>query len=567
MNERLLHLEGTVDGQAVSVALGPGRHVVGRARECAVCLPNPSVSRRHAEIVIDAGGAVVRDLGSRNGTRVNGAAVALPSPLAAGDRLGIADLELQVQAAPGAARPAGASAAAPLTMADLADPALQTAGEELSWEEILDLRRSGTSAAATVAGAERHARLFQVLAEAGDLLTVPRDPGELYEPILDLVESALSPDRTLLLLYEDEGDEPVVRASRLRGRQPRERLALSRTMIERVLREKTSFLTGDAMLDPRFQAQQSIIAQGIRCAMAAPLFDNERVIGLLYADCADLSRRYGRDELRAFTLLANVVAVAISHARYHVLEEEKRRLDAELGAARAILLRLLPDAPADCPGYELAAVQEPCHEVGGDLYDTVPLPDGRLALVMGDVAGKGLGAALLVSSLMPALHLLLEESLEPAPLIQRLNRQLFRTTDAERFVTLFLGLLDPVSGRVAYVNAGHSPPLVIAADGQGRALPPTGLPVGAFEDIPFKAGEVTLAPGDLLALYSDGVTEATAAGDADDEYGTPRLQELLQRERARPAADIVASVRADLARFSGDVPAADDITLVVVRRR
>ena len=240
---------------------------------------------------------------------------------------------------------------------------------------------------------------------------------------------------------------------------------LSRTVIERVLGERVSFLIEDAQRDAALQAQMSIVSQGLHTAMAAPLFDNQSVIGLLYADSADTADRYTTDELKAFTLLANCIAVALTHARYHTMEAEKQRLDTELGAARRIMATLLPaEAPA-VPGWELLTHLESCTEVGGDLYDVFPLPDGRLAVVIGDVAGKGLGAALLVSSLLPLLRGLAGSIADLSDLVHRLNAVLFAATEPIRYATLFVGLLDPATGELAYVNAGHNPPYVVRGDG------------------------------------------------------------------------------------------------------
>ena len=173
--------------------------------------------------------------------------------------------------------------------------------------------------------------------------STPGTPEELFEPILDLVDAAVMPERALIALLDDRSGEPQVRASRVRGGGQAPNLMLSRTVINRVLGERVSFLIEDAQQDAAFQAQMSIVTQGVRTAIAAPLFDNENVIGLLYADSADSHDRYTTDELKAFTLLANCVAVALSHARYHTMEAEKQRLEAELGAARRIMSTLLPE--------------------------------------------------------------------------------------------------------------------------------------------------------------------------------------------------------------------------------
>jgi sigma-B regulation protein RsbU (phosphoserine phosphatase) len=369
----------------------------------------------------------------------------------------------------------------------------------------------------------------------------------------------------MVLLHEDGREEPVVRASRIKQMAGvSTQIMLSRTMVEKVVEERTSFLTLDAMHDPRFEAQESIILQGTRSAMAAPLFDNEHVIGVLYADTTDPATRYSRDELRTFTILANLIGVKITQARLAAAEEEKRRLELQLQTAKEIMTRILPEHVAAIEGYEVCAFQEPSLTVGGDLYDARVLSDGRSMIMMGDVTGTGIGAALLVSNIMASLHLLLEESLTPLELVTRLNRHVWRSTDPMHFVTLFVGILDATTGRVDYVNAGHNPPLLVGADGAAEEIGATGVPVGTLEDFAFAAGSARIEPGGVLLLYSDGIPEAELPDGAD--FGMERLHAIVSRERARGAERIVASLREEVREFLGDTPAGDDITLLCVRR-
>jgi sigma-B regulation protein RsbU (phosphoserine phosphatase) len=297
--------------------------------------------------------------------------------------------------------------------------------------------------------------------------------------------------------------------------------------------------------------------------VAAPLFDNEDVIGLLYADDTR-AKRISRDELRAFTLLANAIAVALTHSRYHQLEEEKRRQDAQLATASEILDHILPSELPAVPGWELSASLEPCYEVGGDLYDARRLPDGRLAFIVGDVTGKGLGAALLVSQVLSLARFMIGEGWAPGPLMDRLNREIFLTTDFVRFTTAFLGFLDPATGRVACVNAGHNPPMLIRADGRVETCSTGGLPVGVLADTTYTVNEVAMGPGDILAVFSDGIPETVNA--EDEEYGEARFGQVVAALRAEPLGQISAAALADLARFRGACEVGDDITLVMLRR-
>jgi len=536
-------LVGRNDGAQIRFPLTDGRHVVGRTAECDLVLGNPSVSRRHASLLCSGGRVLVEDLGSHNGTRVNNTVVTAPTPLSPGDEVSFADVVLHF----GEPRDTGGTL--------VLDKNLQSGGLAVSWDEVQDRKPTGQ---------RKRSELFRCLAGAGDLLTTPRAPEELFEPILDLVEGAMGPERAFLLLSDDGKTDPTIRASRLSGGGDGSKVTLSHTMVDRVLKEKTSFLLEDNDSMSDMMQQQSIVSQGIRSAMATPLFDNKDVIGILYADTTDPTRHYTRDELVAFSLLANVIAVALTHARYDAMEAEKRRLDTELEAARSILQTILADDLPDIPGHEVCVHLEPCFEVGGDLYDVSTLPDGRVSVIVGDVSGKGLGAALLVSSMVPLLRAMLEAETDLGALLSNLNRQLWRTTDPVRYATLFVGVLDPATGRLEYVNAGHNPPVVVRTDGAIEIIKSTGMPVALMPEGVWNSGEVTLDGGDHMALFSDGIPETWK--DEDTEYGEERLQRILVERRGQDVATVRDAALADVEEFRGDAPVGDDVTLLLLRR-
>lgn len=537
-----LTLVGTVEGKPVRQELEQGVLVIGRGAEAGLRLPVASVSRRHVEIHRTGDKVVVEDLGSRNGTRVNGRPVSGSMEVQPGDRIDVAGIVLQLEGDH------------PVDLTCYNESATLVPEEEISWEEVRAERQTKR---------DRQSRLFQILAEAGELLTIRREPEELYEPILDLVETALDPERGFILLVQEGQPDPVVVASRIKGTRQGDSLALSRTMVARVLHHRTSFLTTDPVNDPNMDGAMSMVSQSIRTAVAAPLFDNEEVIGLLYADDTR-AKRISRDELRAFTQLANSIAVAITHSRYHQMEEEKRRQDAQLETASEILNHILPSDLPTVPGWELSASLEPCYEVGGDLYDARPLPDGRLAFFLGDVTGKGLGAALLVSQVLSLARFMIGEGWAPAPLMTRLNREIFLTTDFVRFTTAFMGYLDPATGRVECVNAGHNPPVLVRADGRIETCATGSLPVGVLEDTQYTVNELVMEPGDILSVFSDGIPETVDA--QDEEYGEDRFARVVAERRLTPLKQISDAVLTDLALFRGDVEVGDDITLVMLRR-
>jgi serine phosphatase RsbU (regulator of sigma subunit) len=535
-------LVGKMKGRAARHFLREGEQIVGRAATSHVRLPDSSVSRTHAKIVLEDGKVTLTDLESSNGTFVDGARITEPRELELGNMLAFADVELKlIESTP-----------PDETMFSQNGSSIESSSVTL--EEIFG--RAG--------GGDERTNLFRILAEAGELLATQRPLDELYEVILDHVERLATCDRAVILLMEEGKEEPVVRASRLKPGAAEGELVLSRTMVRKVLEQRSGLLTSDAQQDPRFQQQQSIVSQGIRSAMAAPLFDNEKVIGILYADTTDPASWYNRDELRTFTTLANLIGVKITQARLAEAEEEGRRLAREVQAAKDILAYILPTDLGCALGYEIGTYHEPCLEVGGDLYDVKCLEDGRVLFLTGDVAGKGLGAALLVSNIMPIISVLIDGTKDLTELVTRLNRQIFLSTDPIHYATLFLGVLHPSTGEVDYVNAGHNPPYLLAPGCEIEEIAATGTPIGMLESAPFTCGHLTIAPGGMLFLFSDGIPEAQNEGG--DFYEEHRLRDILCRERDNSAEEIVASVKADLNRFVGDASPTDDITMLLLKR-
>jgi len=543
-----LILRGQLGGRQLAIPLTTGTHVVGRGADCNVRLEEPSVSRRHAELQVDGAQAAVTDLGSSNGTLVNGRPLTGRAPLAPGDRLALGNLHLVVE-----------STENPTTHGHLAsdrfvDQTMVRMGESVTLDEVRD-----------TGDRTRHkkAHLFRVLAQAGELLTDPRGPEELFEPLLELVEEAIGPERTFLLLTDEKDDDPRIVASRLRDGDDTG-MILSRTLVGQVLAQRTAFLTEDASLDARLAGGESIVGAGTRSAMAAPLFDNERVIGLLYADTRNPAVRFDRDELKAFVLLANVVAVAITNARYRAMERERQRLATELGAARRIMSRLLPREMPEIGGVSVCAHLESCEEVAGDLYDVQVLPDGKVLFVVGDVSGKGLPAALIVAGPLPAIRVAVQDCRELGRLVAHVNTQLCASTEAVRFATLFLAIVDLEQGCLRYVNAGHNPPLLVAPDGSLTQLAAAAPPVGMVPGLDFPVAEAEFVAGARLVCYSDGVTEAMNA--AEEMYGEERLYEVLTGGKDLGLAELQQRVLADVEAFTGGAAQSDDVTLLVAQR-
>jgi len=301
-----------------------------------------------------------------------------------------------------------------------------------------------------------------------------------------------------------------------------------------------------------------------RLVLAVPLVAGGRAEGVL-AIGERASGKPFSDEDRAVALtLARQALGALEAARLRRIRDQKERQDRELQTAREIQTSLLPRRPPEVPGFEVAAASRPCYEVGGDYYDWILLGGGRLALVVADVAGKGTPASLLMASVHASVQALAGAA-APAPLVERLNRFLFANTQASRFVTLFYAELDWASRRLVYVNAGHVPPFRVAPDGTASRLTEGGPALGLLAGASYEVGEVRIEPGDVIAMVTDGVTEATSPDER--ELGDDRVREVLRRQSGASAAAVLGGLVAEVDGWVGALGCADDLTALVLVAR
>lgn len=269
-------------------------------------------------------------------------------------------------------------------------------------------------------------------------------------------------------------------------------------------------------------------------------------------------------DARLLSLFANQAAAAIETARLHRDALEKERYERELELAAAIQREILPRSLPTVEGVELAAANVPARHIGGDYYDVFPLSRGRVGFLVADVSGKGVAAALLVSTVHAAVHLQIDEAATIADLVSRIDRHLRRFAATRKFLTLFFGLLEPDSGLLRYVSAGHNPALLVRASGAADMLDSTGVPVGMLPNSKWTEGTREMARGDLLCVYSDGITEAADA--REEEYGMARLVSEVGERRELPLKRVSEEVLASVADFARGVPQYDDQTLLFVRR-
>ena len=515
---------------------GP-RVALGRSATNEISFPEDNgLSRHHLVFEQDGEGWRVTDVGSKNGTIVNGQRIASPTRLNPGDQIMAGHLTVFFDT-----------------------PTRKFERTVVVFDGREERARSATFATdlPQAIGSEGQiaAGRTQALIRAGQELAGHRPLEELFTLILDLAVDSVKAERGVLLTIED--GELVPRAAR------GENFRISTGVRDRVLRQKESILVNDVQSNEAFRAMHSLVQQQVRMLMAAPLQTSDDVIGLIYVDSPALLREFTAEDLSLLTVLANVAAIRIEHARLIEVEQLERILAKDLEQAAQIQQGLLPAGAPSVSGVEIAGYNAACRSVGGDYYDYIPYTDGRVAIALGDVSGKAMPAALLMTSLQARVRVLAEDPPDVAEMMNRLNRATVANSPLNRFITFFFSVLDPATGKLTYSNAGHNPPYIARANGNIERLECGGLLMGILASAHYDSYDAQLLPGDALLLYSDGVTEAT--NSAGDQFEEERLEQVLRANCNRPAREIVEAVTRAVAEFSAGAPAADDLTLVVAK--
>ncbi len=545
--ELLIHAP---DGRVSSMPLNGSRLAVGRSSSVELSFPDDSgLSRQHFAFESQGDDWTIQDLGSKNGTFVNNIPLKARLVLQPGDRITAGHLTIVY--APESKKAAAAPAEPGVVVFDGEQKGDTTTSAAVTLEGALSnqtllLERGGAKASAPL----------QALIKAGEQLSENRSLEELFQVILGLAIEAVNAQRGVVMILEN--DNLVPRAHKGEG------FRISTKVRDQVIKEKKSILVQNTALDEAFKARMSIVEQRVHTMMAVPLQAKDRVIGLVYVDSPFILREFTRDDLSLLTLMANVAAARVVNALLAEAEQAERILKRDLTQAAEIQRAILPEHAPQVTGLDIAGYNLPCRTVGGDYYGFINYPQGRVGLALGDVSGKGMPAALMVMAFEARLRVLAEVEDSAAALVTRLNKVTCYNCPSNRFITFFYGILDPATGQLAYANGGHNPPFVVRASGQVEALTGGGPVLGILPIISYKQEQAQLEPGDLLVIYSDGVTEAT--NTADEEFGEERLTEVLRNRRDEPASAIVSAVIESVNQFALGAPQADDITLVIARR-
>jgi len=574
-----LVLEGTVKGQYVRIHLDKAALRVGRSQDADIRIDDATVSRSHAILSVLDDHLELKDLGSHNGTFLNGRRLTDPAAVKPGDQIRIGSIVLTLL--PTAAPTMGIQQIATILLPVEAVRTVSQVPLEVIRERkntktdpenlptmigsrLMDLMETVPEEADTYEG---H---LEVVTTALPRMIATQTPDEAIQTLPELVQ-CMGPHRTLtLLLYDTTRREMYLKAAWPAKALESRKTLLTADLLRAAMNEKMSRMVErvGAAAGPDGAEWEAMD----RLAFVAPLRVNEEPVGILYVGRSDLEGDDARAALHAFNSLASLFAMKMAQCmeferrlREHAqLQREKDLMTDAIAIAARIQKKLLPETLPEAAGYDIAADLWPSLETSGDLYDVLRLGSHGIGLVVGDASGKGLGAALLMANVLASLRMSFTADASLSDILERLNTQLEQSTEPDHFVTLFLGRLDTERHTLEYVNAGHIFPVLLAPGREAARLEATGIPAGMMAGSHYGVKTVELPPGSLLCLYTDGMPEAARPGGP--EYGEERLHEHLGASTSRSVRDTMAALRKDLDEYMADDPLADDTTMLLVRR-
>ena len=401
---------------------------------------------------------------------------------------------------------------------------------------------------------------------------------DLLNLVVDTAIELTGAERGFIMLKEADG-KLSFRCARNAYKQSLDGASFqtSRRVPDEVFQTGRRIVINDLELGNESESHTSTRRLGVRSISCVPLrylpfhesvglsgVGSMETIGVLYVDSANIGSGLSLSQIDAFDTLASEAAMAIYNARLYKESREKQKLEEDLAIAREIQQALLPPPDKTLPYVTACSLNLPCREVGGDYFDYFDLEGGRLGFALGDVAGKGMPAALLAAMLQGIFCAQTLLNLPLPSMIANVNCSLAKRGTGNRFVTFFFGILDP-EGNCTYTNAGHNPPFLVRTDGSLHELTEGGMVLGLFPQVQFETNTISLRPGDHVVLFTDGVLEAL--NTAGEEFGEVRMRDLLREHSRASTSTILRCLQEQLASFSANTPQHDDITMMILGYR
>jgi sigma-B regulation protein RsbU (phosphoserine phosphatase) len=524
--------------------------VVGRSTKCDLTIADRSMSRKHARFFKTRDAWMVEDLGSRNGTRVNGLPVSEPTRIRPGDVISVSASVITI----GGAQSINHNAPMPSTPGTI----LRAASDLIAESE----REFATPMDVTQSELQHASDQLRVLYDIHHALDASGTAEDLIDGVLERLFVHMRPRHGAVFLKN--GDSLVRAASRSQEKDT-DAFPESQSLAREVIGNGLVAVVHDTATDQRFSGSESLLDAGIRTLVAAPLLTPSGAIGMIVLSSTLASRQFTGADMELLAVVSSATGLRLRNLALAEEAAERRRFEQEVALARRIQVALLPAAMPKVRGFDIHGGNTPSRGVSGDYYQIVERADkNEVAVVIADVSGKGIAASLLTGYVDALVNAFLGEDMEPAEIFNRMSPQMNAKTPVESFATAFLGILSAETGALRFASAGHDPSILVRAGGDVELLMPTGMPLGLMSEATYTATETRLEHGDTLILYTDGITEA--ANPDEEMFERERLVEVCRDHRTEPPENLAASIHAAVDAFVAGRPYHDDRTLVILRR-
>lgn len=553
-------------GEATPFDLSDSEVVIGRHPDCTVQLHSNMVSRRHARIRRDGTADYIEDLGSGNGTYLNGKRIESPQELSHHDRIKLGPVLLRYEVEGGVEpRPEEPAKKLYETLTDATGSiSVNIANDEGFGSTIMGT--ASNSGGYGMLDVRPEAKLKGIL-EITRSLAGSTDLASLVPKILNtLFRIFPKADRGCMLLKNPQTGEMQVAGQKHRRDDTDETVRISRTVLNRVLEDRAGVLSADAASDDRFQASESISSLTIRSVMCVPLLGlNGEPMGVINIDSQNPVNQFKNDDLELLMAVAGQAALSYESAQLLVSRLEKEKQDSELAIARKVQRALLPQTLPQFDGYEFYASYHSALAVGGDFYNVIKLNSGNIGIAFGDVAGKGVPGALVMSRLASVVESTMRFTEDVEEAMTAINNHMCSHAADGRFVTFILAVVDLATHEMRLINAGHMSPVIRKPDGSIEMFDAehVAIPIGITEDFPYQVVSRTIQPGETIIIVTDGVDEAM---NSDGELYTKERVEEFVKNGSSNAAELGKTLLADVRRHAAGRPQNDDITIMAFGR-
>ena len=539
-------------GKAIPYSLATEETVIGRHPDCEIQLDSNMVSRRHAKVINRDGVFHLEDMGSGNGTYANGKRIEGPTELRHGDRLKLGPVLLRFED--------DTTRSADSTISIKVE-------EDANGEQLSTIMGSQEAGGYGVLGVQPEAKLKAVL-EISRSLAGTVDLKKLLPQILEtMFEIFPQADRGCILLKDPDTGQMRPSAQKHRREDDDDTVKLSRTILNKVLEEKAGILSADAANDSRFDASESISSLTIRSMMCVPMLDLEgNPSGIINIDTQNPITRFQKQDLDLLTAIAGQAALSYESARLMMSHMQKQKQDSEMRIASDVQHALLPSKLPQIGGYEFFASYDAAQAVGGDYFDLIELSENKVCVSFGDVAGKGVPGALIMSRMSSVVQNTMRFTQDVGEAIVAINNHMCHNMASGRFVTYILCIIDLTTHEMTMVNCGHMTPLIRKPDGSVEEFheESIGIPVGIIEDYPYDVVQGKIEPGETVVLITDGVDEAM---DPDGNlYSKERVVEFVKANSPNPE-ELGTALLADVRKHANGRAQNDDITIMTFGRR